>query len=151
MTLEVKTEKEFVFKCPSLLEVLSIYVSEQTQVHLPKDFFTSNRYFASCVSESLFTDHSKASRYEWRMVKKIWRILKLRADISVASLSPVKLADALSNFLATTDSTVLESLSLSLVSKRLLKTLSLSHLLLQYNSEMSVDDGKCLRVLNFIW
>ena len=68
-----------------------------------------------------------------------------------ASLSPVKLADELSNFLATTDSTVLESLSLSLVTKRLLKTLSLSHLLLQYNSEMSVDDGKCLRVLNFIW
>ena len=51
-----------------------------------------------------------------------------------ASLSPVKLTDEPSNFLTTTDSTVLESLSLYLISKRLRKTLGLSHLLLQYTS-----------------
>ena len=61
-----------------------------------------------------------------------------------ANLSPVKLTDKPSNFLTTTDSNVLESLSLYLVSKRLRKTLSLSHLLLQFTLGMSVDDGKCV-------
>ena len=64
------------------------------------------------------------------------------------SLSPVKLADEPNNLLTATDLTVLESLSLYLVSKRLRKTLSLSHLLLQYTSGMSVDDGKF--VLEFV-
>ena len=63
------------------------------------------------------------------------------------SLLPVKLADEPSNFLTATDSTVLESLSLNLVSKRLRKTLSLSHLLLQYTSGMSSGDGK----FNLCW
>ena len=57
----------------------------------------------------------------------------------------VKLTDEPSNFLTTTDSSLLESLSLYMLSKRLFKTLNLSHhLLLQYNSGMSLDDGKCL-------
>ena len=48
------------------------------------------------------------------------------------SLSPVKLTDEPSNFVATTYSTVLESLSIYLeIYKTLRKTLTLSHLLLQ--------------------
>ena len=69
------------------------------------------------------------------MVKeKSLKILKIEDGylaIFCASLSPVKLTDEASNFLITTDSTMLESLSLYLVSKRLRKTLVLSHLLLR--------------------
>ena len=44
----------------------------------------------------------------------------------------------------TTDSTVLEYVSLYMLFIRLRKTLSLSYLLLHYTSGMSVDDGKCV-------
>ena len=86
------------------------------------------------------------------MKKKFEESEKLRVNISVATffanLSPVKLAGEPSNFLTTTDSTVIKSLSLYLVSEGLRKTLNLSHLL-QYTSGMSVDDSKF--VLDFLW
>ena len=69
--------------------------------------------------------------------KKRFKNLKIEGGYlasACASLSPVKLTDEPSNFLTTTDSTALESLSLYLISERLRKTLGLSHLLLQYTS-----------------
>ena len=56
--------------------------------------------------------------------------------LKISKLSPVKLTNEPRNFLTTTNSTVLESLSLYLVSKRL----RLSHLP-QHTSGISVDNG----------